>query len=393
MSDRIAGPPPRASQPKLTSPVPPARSSSVPPRPRIERGRRRRRFQTPMDAERHQVVHQVVARRDAVEHRAHQRGFSACRNRGGSRNRRSAVGVGRSCAASDIACCRPMPELPEVETVMRGLRGAAGGRRDPRAPRSTAPTCAGRSRPIWRAAADRRAGRRLPPARQIHPDAARRRRSACCCISACPGASCSAPGRRTADAAARASGAGDRRRLAGRLRRSAPLRLARSGADRGGGRAPPARRAGAGAAGRRASRRRRCRRRWPARRTPIKAALLDQRVVAGLGNIYVCEALFRAGICAAAARRTACPAPAPPGWCRRSARRSTRRSRPAAPRLRDYVQPDGRARLFPARLAGLWPRGRAPARAAPGRPPAAGIAPHRAVRRAARSIARAPSAS
>ena len=32
------------------------------------------------------------------------------------------------------------------------------------------------------------------------------------------------------------------------------------------------------------------------KRTPIKAALLDQRVVAGLGNIYVCEALFRAGI-------------------------------------------------------------------------------------------------
>lgn len=32
------------------------------------------------------------------------------------------------------------------------------------------------------------------------------------------------------------------------------------------------------------------------RRTPIKSALLDQRVVAGLGNIYVCEVLFRAGI-------------------------------------------------------------------------------------------------
>jgi formamidopyrimidine-DNA glycosylase len=30
------------------------------------------------------------------------------------------------------------------------------------------------------------------------------------------------------------------------------------------------------------------------RRTPLKAALLDQRLVAGLGNIYVCEALFRA---------------------------------------------------------------------------------------------------
>ena len=32
------------------------------------------------------------------------------------------------------------------------------------------------------------------------------------------------------------------------------------------------------------------------RRMPIKAALLDQRIVAGLGNIYVCEALHRAGI-------------------------------------------------------------------------------------------------
>ena len=30
--------------------------------------------------------------------------------------------------------------------------------------------------------------------------------------------------------------------------------------------------------------------------TPIKAALLDQRVVAGLGNIYVSEALFESGI-------------------------------------------------------------------------------------------------
>lgn len=32
------------------------------------------------------------------------------------------------------------------------------------------------------------------------------------------------------------------------------------------------------------------------KKTPIKAALLDQRIVAGLGNIYVCEALHRAGI-------------------------------------------------------------------------------------------------
>lgn len=32
------------------------------------------------------------------------------------------------------------------------------------------------------------------------------------------------------------------------------------------------------------------------RNTPVKAALLDQHIVAGLGNIYVCEALYRARI-------------------------------------------------------------------------------------------------
>jgi formamidopyrimidine-DNA glycosylase len=32
------------------------------------------------------------------------------------------------------------------------------------------------------------------------------------------------------------------------------------------------------------------------KKTPIKAALLDQRVVAGVGNIYACEALYAAGI-------------------------------------------------------------------------------------------------
>ena len=32
------------------------------------------------------------------------------------------------------------------------------------------------------------------------------------------------------------------------------------------------------------------------RQAPIKAALLDQSVLAGMGNIYVSEALFRAGL-------------------------------------------------------------------------------------------------
>ncbi|MHA1567214.1 MAG: bifunctional DNA-formamidopyrimidine glycosylase/DNA-(apurinic or apyrimidinic site) lyase [Alphaproteobacteria bacterium] len=44
------------------------------------------------------------------------------------------------------------------------------------------------------------------------------------------------------------------------------------------------------------------------RRSPIKAALLDQRTVAGLGNIYVCEALYWAGI---SPRRLSCNVGAP----------------------------------------------------------------------------------
>jgi formamidopyrimidine-DNA glycosylase len=43
------------------------------------------------------------------------------------------------------------------------------------------------------------------------------------------------------------------------------------------------------------------------KRTPLKAALLDQRVVAGLGNIYVCEALFYAGLSPKRLARTVNP--------------------------------------------------------------------------------------
>ena len=32
------------------------------------------------------------------------------------------------------------------------------------------------------------------------------------------------------------------------------------------------------------------------RKAPVKALLLDQRLIAGLGNIYVCEALHRSGV-------------------------------------------------------------------------------------------------
>jgi len=81
------------------------------------------------------------------------------------------------------------------------------------------------------------------------------------------------------------------------------------------------------------------------RRTPIKAALLDQRIVAGLGNIYVCEALFRARISPLRLAHTV------PGA--RAARlvpaiKATLTEAIAAggSSLRDYVQPDGELGYF-----------------------------------------------
>lgn len=76
------------------------------------------------------------------------------------------------------------------------------------------------------------------------------------------------------------------------------------------------------------------------RRGPVKAALLDQRVVAGLGNIYVAEALFRARLSPARAAGTITGA--------RAARlvpaiRAVLEEAIAAggSSLRDYVQTDG----------------------------------------------------
>jgi formamidopyrimidine-DNA glycosylase len=81
------------------------------------------------------------------------------------------------------------------------------------------------------------------------------------------------------------------------------------------------------------------------RTAPIKALLLDQRIVAGLGNIYVCEALHMAGI-----------APTRPGG-----RIATKRIEALVPAirqvleaaikaggstLRDYARPDGELGYF-----------------------------------------------
>ncbi len=81
------------------------------------------------------------------------------------------------------------------------------------------------------------------------------------------------------------------------------------------------------------------------RRTPIKAALLDQRVVAGLGNIYVCEAMFRAGI---APSRLAGEVTHAQAVRLVSEIKATLLEAIAAggSSLRDYVQPDGEFGYF-----------------------------------------------
>jgi formamidopyrimidine-DNA glycosylase len=81
------------------------------------------------------------------------------------------------------------------------------------------------------------------------------------------------------------------------------------------------------------------------KRTPIKAALLDQKVVAGLGNIYVCEALFRARL---SPLRSAHTVPGTRADRLVPAIKDTLHEAIAAggSSLRDYVQPDGELGYF-----------------------------------------------
>ena len=81
------------------------------------------------------------------------------------------------------------------------------------------------------------------------------------------------------------------------------------------------------------------------RRTSIKAALLDQSVVAGLGNIYVSEALFRAGI---SPLREACTVAGAGAAALVPAIRAVLTAAIAAggSTLRDYVQSSGELGYF-----------------------------------------------
>ncbi|WP_066793366.1 bifunctional DNA-formamidopyrimidine glycosylase/DNA-(apurinic or apyrimidinic site) lyase [Sphingomonas soli] len=78
---------------------------------------------------------------------------------------------------------------------------------------------------------------------------------------------------------------------------------------------------------------------------PVKALLLDQRVVAGLGNIYVCEALFIAGI---APTRAAGTITRPQLERLVTAIREVLEAaiRAGGSTLRDYARPDGELGYF-----------------------------------------------
>jgi formamidopyrimidine-DNA glycosylase len=87
------------------------------------------------------------------------------------------------------------------------------------------------------------------------------------------------------------------------------------------------------------------------KKVDLKAFLMDQRIVAGLGNIYVCEALFRAGLdpwkpASRLATRTGKPTPAAEQLASEIKAVLTDAIRAGGSTLRDYKRADGTSGLF-----------------------------------------------
>jgi formamidopyrimidine-DNA glycosylase len=92
------------------------------------------------------------------------------------------------------------------------------------------------------------------------------------------------------------------------------------------------------------------------RKADLKAFLMDQRIVAGLGNIYVCEALFRAGLspwkpAARLATRGGKPTPAAGRLAAEIKAVLTDAIEAGGSTLRDYKRADGTSGLFQDKFA------------------------------------------
>jgi formamidopyrimidine-DNA glycosylase len=79
---------------------------------------------------------------------------------------------------------------------------------------------------------------------------------------------------------------------------------------------------------------------------PLKSALLDQRLIAGLGNIYVCEALWRAGLSPARAAGSICGTRHAVRLAGEIRQVIAEAIEAGGSSLRDYVQTDGSLGYF-----------------------------------------------
>ncbi len=162
------------------------------------------------------------------------------------------------------------------------------------------------------------------------------------------------PGRARRTRASADHAAAARHRLA--VRRPAALRHRRAGARRRGARGVLRRAAGRRALRRGASRRRTCARSRAGAAAPIKAFLLDQRRIAGVGNIYADEALFRAGVHPLRAGRGADAARSTSACATRSARRSNAGIDARGASIDDFRHLDGARGSLPGPLPRAPPR-------------------------------------
>ena len=79
---------------------------------------------------------------------------------------------------------------------------------------------------------------------------------------------------------------------------------------------------------------------------PLKSALLDQRLIAGLGNIYVCEALWRSGLSPERASQTICGTKQAEGLASDIREVVAEAIQAGGSSLRDYMQTDGSLGYF-----------------------------------------------